>query len=240
MRLEFMTWQKVEKYLASNDLLIIPTGSTEQHGPNGLIGTDHLVAQGVARAVGERCGVPVHPTVNVGMSLHHLGFPGSSSLTAATFMRVLSEIVESTYRNGFRRFMIINGHGGNNDAGGAAGSDLLMKLPDVEWIWRTWWDFEEVQNLAEELFGDRNGDHATASEISITMHLHPGSVEPIDSCEITRPEHEWPLSPDQFRATFPDGRMFSDPSLADQDKGKRIFDLSVEKLTAELTKKLGG
>ena len=240
MRLEFMTWRQVESYLDKSDILIVPTGSTEQHGPNGLIGTDHLVAEGVARAVGELCGVPVHPTVNVGMSLHHLGFPGTSSLTAATFMRVLTEIVESTYRNGFRRYFFINGHGGNNDTASAAGSDLLLELGDVDWIWRTWWDFDDVQKLAAEFFGDRNGDHATASEISITMHLHPGCVESVERCEVTRPEHEWPLSPEAFRATFPDGRMYSDPSLADPEKGKRIFEMSVSKLTAELKKKLSG
>jgi creatinine amidohydrolase len=240
MRLELMTWRQVEKYLEQQDTLIIPTGSTEQHGPNGLIGTDHLVAEGVARAVGERCGVPVHPTVTVGMSLHHLGFAGTSSLTAATFGRVLTEIVESTARHGFRRFLFINGHGGNNEAGSAAASDLLARRSNIDWIWRAWWDKPEIEALATEFFGDRNGDHATPSEISITMYLYPGLVEGIAACKVTHPEHEWPLCPEAFRATFPDGRMYSDPSLADPEKGRRLFQLSVKLNAAELSKKLGG
>lgn len=238
MQLALMTWRQVEDYLKTRDLIVIPTGATEQHGPNGLIGTDHLVADGIARTLGERCGAIVHPVLAVGMSQHHLGFPGSSSLSAATYQRQLVELVENLARHGFRRFYFVNGHGGNTAPASAAASDLLARREDLQWFWRSWWERSEVEAMEDELFGEANGDHATAAEIGITMHLHPGAVTPCEPLPVARPEHEWPLSPAAFRATFPDGRMFSDPSLANPEAGKQLFDLCVELYGEELAKLL--
>ncbi len=80
MQLALSTWQEVEDYLRTRDGIIVPIGSTEQHGPNGLIGTDHLGAEFVAKGVGDKIGWLVAPTSTIGMSQHHLGFPGSVTL----------------------------------------------------------------------------------------------------------------------------------------------------------------
>ncbi|MGL5034291.1 MAG: creatininase family protein, partial [Microcystaceae cyanobacterium] len=80
MQLQLSTWLEVEAYLQSATGIIIPIGSTEQHGPTGLIGTDAICAEAIAKGVGEEVGAMVGPTINVGMALHHLGFPGSLSL----------------------------------------------------------------------------------------------------------------------------------------------------------------
>jgi creatinine amidohydrolase len=234
MQLALMTWSQVEAYLANHDSIIIPTGATEQHGPNGLIGTDHLVADGIARALGERCGLIVHPVLSLGMSLHHLGFPGTSSLSSAAYERQLIEVIENLSRHGFRRFYFMNGHGGNSPPASCAFSDLLARRDDLALHWRCWWEHADVKALEDELFGEANGDHATAAEISITMHLHPGAVTPCDPLPIEKPEHEWPMSPEAFRATFPDGRMYGDPSLASEEKGKRLFNLCLELYGKEL------
>jgi len=234
MRLALMTWPQVKSYLRERDAILIPTGATEQHGPNGLLGTDHLVAERLALALGERWEVAVLPVLSVGMSQHHLGFPGTASFTAAGYSRMLTEIVESLARHGFRTFYFVNGHGGNTAAATAAASDLLARREDLQWIWRSWWEHPQVKALEDELFGDRNGDHATAAEISMTLHLYPGAVAPMAPVNVERPAHEWPLGPGAFRATFPDGRMYSDPSLADAAKGKRLFELCVELYGAEL------
>ncbi len=234
MRLALMTWPQVEAYLRGRDAIVIPTGATEQHGPNGLIGTDHLVAEALALAIGERCGVAVHPVLAVGMSQHHLGFPGTASLTAAGFGRQLIEVVESLARHGFRTFYFVNGHGGNTAPASAAASDLLTRREDLRWIWRSWWERPEVKALEDELIGERNGDHASVAEISMTMHLFPGAVAPLAPIDPEKPAHEWPLGPATFRRLFPDGRMYSDPSLASAEKGKRLFDLCVDIYAAEL------
>ena len=80
MQLQLKTWQFVEDYLKSKTGIIIPIGSTEQHGPTGLIGTDALTAEMIGRGVGEKVGALVAPTISVGMAQHHLDFAGSMTL----------------------------------------------------------------------------------------------------------------------------------------------------------------
>ena len=80
MELKFSTWQEVETYLHKSKAIVLPIGSTEQHGPNGLIGTDALCPESLAVALGEKTGALIAPTISVGMAQHHLGFPGSITL----------------------------------------------------------------------------------------------------------------------------------------------------------------
>jgi creatinine amidohydrolase/Fe(II)-dependent formamide hydrolase-like protein len=111
MQLALSTWQEVEEYLRSSVGIIIPIGSVEQHGPNGLIGTDHLCAEVVAKGVGDAIGCMVAPTLAYGMSQHHLGFAGSVTLRPSTLMLVVCDVVQSLATHGFRKFFFINGHG---------------------------------------------------------------------------------------------------------------------------------
>jgi creatinine amidohydrolase/Fe(II)-dependent formamide hydrolase-like protein len=112
--LQEMTWTDVRDYLGSNDMVIIPLGSTEQHGPHLPLGTDYYLALEKAKLISARTGVVVAPVVMAGYSLYHSGFPGTLSLKPETMEEVLYETAEMLVKHGFRRIMFFNDHGGNN------------------------------------------------------------------------------------------------------------------------------
>ena len=111
MELRFSTWQEVDAYLQHSKTIILPIGSTEQHGPNGLIGTDALCPESLAIALGQKSGALVAPTIAVGMAQHHLGFAGSITLLPSTLIAVIRDTVNSLIRRLRRRLMEIDpGH----------------------------------------------------------------------------------------------------------------------------------
>src|SRR5262249_36425904 len=120
MLLHLQTWPDVEAYLKTSVGIIIPIGSTEQHGPNGLVGTDAICAEAVARGVGEAAGALVAPTIAVGMAQHHLGFPGSMTLRPSTLIAVVRDNIVSLARHRLRPFYFIYGHGGHLPTASAA------------------------------------------------------------------------------------------------------------------------
>jgi creatinine amidohydrolase len=112
--LQEMTWTDVKDYLQSCDMVIIPLGSTEQHGPHLPLGTDYYEATGMSKLISAETGVVVAPVLLSGYSVYHSGFPGTLSLKPETMEQVLFETAEMLMRYGFRRFMFFNYHGGND------------------------------------------------------------------------------------------------------------------------------
>lgn len=235
MRLQLCTWPEVEEYLERSCGIILPIGSTEQHGPVGLIGTDALCAELIALEVGSRCQALVGPTLPIGMSQHHLGFPGSMSLRPSTLLSLVFDAVSSLAKHGFRRFYFINGHGGNVAPVHAAFSELYTATsleagdrqpPALRCKLDNWWNRLQVHELAQALFGDAEGQHATCSELAVTFHAFPDR----ERCETLEPRRA-PTGPiydaHDFRQRFPDGRMGSDPSLATGQAGSRVFEVAV-------------
>ena len=240
MQLQLQTWVEVEAYLESSRGVILPIGSTEQHGPTGLIGTDAICAEVIARGVGEAAGALVAPTVAVGMAQHHLGFAGSVTLRPSTLIAVLRDIVESLTRHGFERFYFINGHGGNIATVTAAFSEIYAarslaapaNAPPVKCRLRNWWQNQAVQQLAKELYGGSEGSHATPSEVAVTQFAFPDAIK---SAPLDPPVAPWGDFTDaaDYRRKFPDGRIGSNPALATPEAGRRLYDAAVAALTSD-------
>jgi len=237
MEIYLMAWPDVEKYLKTKKDLIIPVGSTEQHGPTGLIGTDFLTAWEVAKKVGEKTGTMVASPICYGMALHHLGFPGSAALKPSTYILLLKEVVQSYARAGFDHFIFINGHGGNIPSLQASFSEILNDNPRLRFQLFNWWHLKEVTDYESQVFGEMNGFHATCGEISVTMHTHPEAFQTARAFEFfpTGPRKEWPQSPERFRETFPDGRMGSDPRMSTKVHGEKIFEKAIASIAQQLS-----
>lgn len=238
MLLHLSTWSEVETYLHQSTGIIIPIGSTEQHGPTGLIGTDAICAEAIARGTGEAANAMVAPTINVGMALHHTGFPGTMSLRPSTLIQVIRDSVSSLAKAGFTRFFFINGHGGNIATMKAAFPETYAYLADigvphadrVRCRVGNWFTCASVYKLAKELYGDREGSHATPSEVAVTQYLYPESIKPAPLSSEVASGHPIYSAAD-FRRHYPDGRMGSDPSLATPEHGEQFYELAVKDLT---------
>lgn len=235
MRLATATWSEVETYLKKNNALLLPIGSTEQHGPTGLLGTDHLTADAVAREVGLKLGVMVAPPICYGMAEHHMAFPGSVTLRPSVYQAMLREIFASYYKHGFRRFFVVNGHGGNENSVRAVFQELKGEgLTGASFALYNWWKMPEVSKLAHELYGDKEGFHATPSEVSLTFHLEGLSARAYEYRGGMPKGAPWPLTAAEMRSLFPDGVMGADPGLARPEHGARFLSVAVENIATAM------
>lgn len=234
MLLHLCTWQEIERYLKRSKGVIVPIGSTEQHGPNGLIGTDAICPEVIARGVGEKIDALVAPTLGIGMAQHHLGFPGSISFKPSTLIAVVHDVVRSLVRHGFERCYFLNGHGGNIATVSAAFSEIYAdrsfsggnNRPAVRCKLSNWYMAPSVRKISAELFGNSEGAHATPSEVSLTYFAYPEAVKSASMSPKLAP-HGPIYDADDFRARFPDGRMGSDPSLSSIEAGKRLYEAAL-------------
>ena len=235
MLLQLATWQEVDAYLERSRGIIIPIGSTEQHGPVGLIGTDALCPETIARGVSERIDALVAPTISIGMAQHHLAFAGTISLRPRTLIAVIRDVVQSLVRHGFERCYLLNGHGGNVATINAAFSEIYAgasfagdsgNRPGVRCKLSNWYMAPGVRKLVSELYGNAEGSHATPSEISLTYFAYPEAVKSAPMSPKIAPTGPI-LDADDYRKRFPDGRIGSDSSLASVEDGERIYEAAV-------------
>jgi creatinine amidohydrolase len=146
MRTEDLNWMDVENYLKGEDRLMLVLGACEQHGYLSLL-TDVKIPQALADAASKQTGVMVAPPVNFGISPYFLTYPGTLSLRASTLLDLVEDLVRSAYGQGFRRLLVLNGHGGN-DAARARLVEVGNQLPDLRLSWYAWWQSTSVEDLA--------------------------------------------------------------------------------------------
>ena len=226
MRLELSTWLEIESYLERSDGVILPTGSIEQHGPIGLIGTDALCADAIAKRAAELADSVVVPPLAFTPSPFNMSFPGTISVSAETFFLLAREVVDGLIHHGFGHIYILNGHGANIEP-----LTRVLEGRAARCRLRSWWDFEPVNVLRRSWYGDWEGMHATPSEIAMTQALHrvvehddlaPPEKLSADYIKAHAGDRHGP--PEEHRARFPDGRVGSHSGLARPDQGQELFD----------------
>jgi creatinine amidohydrolase len=172
-----MTNREVEAFVAEHGTVLVPTGSTEQHGPHGPLLTDVLVPTEVARRVAERIGAAIAPSINYGLSYPHVGFTGVAHLRIPTFMALIEDVAASLAAMGFRRIVFLNGHYDNTYAIAYACANAAPRLPTgVQAFPINYWDGMSAEE-ASEFFGPSTGLHANRGEISAVLAIDPHLVD---------------------------------------------------------------
>jgi len=138
MHIPHTHWQQIEAYLQHDDRCVLPLGSTEQHAFLSL-STDSILAEKVSRDAAEPLGVPVFPVLPYGITPYFMAYPGTVSLRVSTYLAVVGDILDSLYVHGFRRILIVNGHGGNNPAGAFA-DEWLNRHDGATVKFHNWWN----------------------------------------------------------------------------------------------------
>jgi creatinine amidohydrolase len=173
--MEEMSWTDVRDALRNVQVAIIPIGSHEQHGPYLSENCDTILAQRFAGLVGNRMfpQVIVTPAVVFGVSFHHMTFPGTISFMPETLTCVLRDIVRSLTHHGLRKYLFLNGHGGNNatlnTAAVSVGQELGVQIADVEFIQLA---PQSVKKVASAAYG-----HSCELEVSEALYLAPEIVK---------------------------------------------------------------
>ncbi len=148
MRFEELNWMDVETYLQHEDRVMLVLGATEQHGYLSLA-TDTRVPMALADAASARTDVLVAPPMNFGVSPYFLAYPGTISLRSETLLAVVEDVITSLYGHGFRRILVLNGHGGNDGARGKLW-ELANRLPGLRVAWYAWWLSHSVEEVARK------------------------------------------------------------------------------------------
>jgi creatinine amidohydrolase len=172
-----MTTLEVEAFVAAHDTVIVPVGSTEQHGPHAPLLTDALIPTEVARRVAPRVGAVVAPTVNYSLSYPHAGFAGLVAIRIPTFMALIEDLCTALAAIGFRRIVFLNGHYDNTYAIAYACANVSDRLPaGTRAFPLNYWD-GMTPDEAAEFFDPANGLHANKGETSAVMAIDAGLVD---------------------------------------------------------------
>ncbi len=227
MKLEHMTWYDVDGRISAGAAVMLPAGSTEQHGPMGRIGTDTICAEAVALAAAKICDAIVAPPLAYAPAPFNTGFPGTVSVSATTFRTLANEVIAGLLAQGFSGVFVLNGHGANLEPLNQIAGTIPPEMLQI----RSWWEPAPVNEMREDFYGDWEGMHATPSEIAITQ----GLLGPLPPNQATEPPERLSAAylrarkgdlhgpPDEHRATFPDGRVGSHSALATPEDGERLL-----------------
>jgi creatinine amidohydrolase len=202
MRIADMNWMQVEAYLGGDDRCILPLGSTEQHAYLSL-STDNILAERMALDAAESLGIPVFPVVNYGITPYFRAYPGSVTVRVETYLHLVRDILDSLAEQGFRRILIVNGHGGNTPAQTYA-IEWMADHPQCRVRFHNWWNAPKTWAKVIEI--DPIASHASWMENFPWTRL----------ANIAQPQQQKPavdnerlriLSPQETRDTLGDGNF---------------------------------
>lgn len=190
MQINSLNWMQLEAYLEGDDRCVVPLGSTEQHAYLSLC-VDNILAERIGVEAAEPLGVPVFPVLNYGITPYFRAYPGSVSLRAETYLRVIGDVLDGLAEQGFRRILLVNGHGGNSIAGMYC-VEWMADHPGCVVKFHNWWN--APRTWARVMAVDPVASHASWMENFPWTRL-PGIVMPA--------EQKLPIDNDRLRVLPP-------------------------------------
>lgn len=236
MRFHEMTSGQLRRVDREQTLVVLPIAACEQHGPHMPTGTDTIICGGVAEAVEQRCAdsVLLLPTLWQGASHHHLPWGATVTLELETYTTLLCQLVKPLLDDGYRRVLLLNGHGGNIDPMRVALRRLQPDYPHVLLTAASYWSIAEKEIIHQLDGEDKSLGHACEAETSLVMHLRPDLVRTDDLEDATN------YLPDMLNGVFICQDMAQRtrrghtgrPDLASPDKGAAMFEAIVARVAA--------
>jgi creatinine amidohydrolase len=160
MHIAHMNWMQVEARAKADDRAVLPIGSVEQHAHLSLC-VDMILSERVAADAAAPLGVPVFPVIPYGLTPNFVDYPGTVTLRLTTLIAVLTDVLDGIARAGFRRIVIVNGHGGNTPAHGAV-LEWLDRHRGAQVKWHNWWSAPETMAHVQRI--DAMASHASWME----------------------------------------------------------------------------
>jgi len=232
-----LTWPDAASRLKEMDIALLPVGAIEQHGPHLPLDTDAFDADYLARRVADACSYPkplVLPAVSYGVSYHHESFEGTISISNDTLARLVYEIGTGAARNGIKKFVIINGHGGNSPALNHAAQMINRDAHIFVCV-----DTGETSDIdIDHLVETPNDVHAGETETSTSLAVRPHLVK-MDQASKSVPRFSsryldftskrgvlWYAHTRRISSTG----VMGDPTIASAEKGQKIWELMIAHL----------
>lgn len=226
MNVSQMNWMQIEAYLKGNDLAVVPLGSTEQHAGLSL-SVDSILSEKVALDAAEPLGVPVFPVLAYGVTPYFLAYPGSISLRVETYVRIVRDVLDSLRMQGFKRILLVNGHGGNSPAGSLA-IEWMADHPGCAVKFHNWWNAPKTLAKVQEI--DTVASHASWMENFAWTRL-PGVVQPEQRKPMVDFDKMRVQDPKGVRAMLGDGNFGGYYQRPDEEM-QAIWDIAVAETRA--------
>jgi creatinine amidohydrolase len=228
VRVSECNWQQVEAYLRKDDRAVLPLGSTEQHAQLSL-SVDSILSERVAVEAAAPLGVPVFPVVAYGLTPYFVAYPGSITLRTETYVRLIKDILDGLNAQGFRRILIVNGHGGNQPASSLA-IEWMADNPETAVKFHNWWAAPATMGKVQEI--DPVASHASWMENFPWTRL-AGVKQPTQQKPMIDLARMRLMSPTAVRDYLGDGNFGGYYERPDEDM-QAIWDIAVEETRALL------
>ena len=229
MRIHDMNWMQLAEYLERDDRCVVPLGSTEQHAYLSLC-VDNILAEKMALDAAEPLGIPVFPVLNYGITPYFSAYPGSITLRMETYLRVIRDILDQLAAQGFRRILLVNGHGGNSPAATQA-VEWMADHPQTQVKFHNWWNAPKTWAKVQAI--DPEASHASWMENFPWTRL-PGVQLPDEQKPGIDVDYMRVLSPAAVRDYLGDGNFCGYYQRSDDDM-LALWAVAVEETRALLT-----